>query len=126
MERRKMVAVVDDDESVRESLPDLIRAMGFEVTAYSSAWEFLQSKADEVTDCLVLDVTMPGMSGPELQRELVGRESSIPIIFITATNGEDLRRSLLAGGAVACLFKPFSDDELQGALDIAFRKPHGD
>ncbi|WP_434729589.1 response regulator [Rhizobium binae] len=119
--RDTLVSVVDDDESVREALPDLIRIFGFDVRAFSSAAEFLDSEWLKKTDCLVLDVAMPGMSGPELQEELVRRGEKIPIVFITAHKDENERIPLLQGGAVDCLFKPFSDVALQEALDRALR-----
>ncbi|HEY6225025.1 MAG TPA: response regulator, partial [Gemmatimonadales bacterium] len=99
-----LVAVVDDDESVRESLPDLLREMGFEAQAFSSAEEFLSSAAVRKTDCLILDVAMPGMSGPELQAELSRRRHPIPTVFITAHQDENIRPRVLAAGAVECLF----------------------
>ena len=115
------VSVVDDDESVRESLPDLLRTFGFAVRAFSSAEEFLSSELVGRTDCLILDVAMPGMSGPELQRELTRRRQEIPIVFITAHGGETVRPRLLEQGAVECLFKPFSDTALLEALRTALR-----
>ncbi len=118
--QQPLVSVVDDDESVREALPDLIRIFGFDVRAFSSAAEFLGSEWVKKTDCLVLDVAMPEMSGPELQEELVKRGETIPIVFITAHKDENERIPLLRSGAVACLFKPFSDVALQEALDRAF------
>lgn len=118
--KQALVSVVDDDESVRESLPDLIRTFGFEVQAFSSAAEFLQSEWVESTGCLILDVAMPGMSGPELQDELIRRGENIPIIFITAHKDENERLPLLQNGAVACLFKPFSDVALQETLSQVF------
>jgi FixJ family two-component response regulator len=114
-----LVSVVDDDESVRESLPDLLAEVGFVVEAFSSAEEFLESGRMTETRCLILDVSMPGMSGPELQRELVRRGTNLPVIFITAHADESLRPTLLEQGAVACLFKPFSETELFAALQGA-------
>ncbi len=114
-----LVSVVDDDESVRESLPDLLKELGFAVRAFASAEEFLTSDYFPTTRCLVLDITMPGMSGPELQQELSVRGHAIPIIFISARADENLRRQLIAKGAVDCLFKPFSEHELKTALDAA-------
>ncbi len=114
-----LVSLVDDDESVRESLPDLLRAFGANVRAFSSAEEFLASDCVVRTRCLILDVAMPGMTGPELQRELVRRGHKIPVIFITADADESVRSRLLAEGAVDCLFKPFSDAALLGALKTA-------
>lgn len=116
---RTFVSVVDDDESVRESLPDLLRACGFVVRAYSSAEEFLQSDGLEHSCCLILDVAMPDMSGPDLQRELNRRGRAIPIIFITAHADDAVRLDLLEQGAVECLFKPFSDTDILAALRAA-------
>jgi FixJ family two-component response regulator len=114
-----LVSVVDDDESVRESLPDLLREFGFKARSFSSAEEFLASECVGQTNCLILDVGMPGMSGPELQRELKLRGQHIPIVFITANRDEAVRPRVLSQGAVACLFKPFSDTALLEALNRA-------
>jgi FixJ family two-component response regulator len=116
-----LVAVIDDDLSIRESLPDLLRVFGFEVQAFSSAAEFLQSVWAAKTECLVLDVAMPGMSGPELQDELARRGKTIPVVFITAHTGDDERLPLIRRGAVDCLTKPFSDTALRTALDRVFK-----
>ena len=116
-----LISVVDDDESVRESLPDLLREFGFAAEAFSSAEEFLASDCIGQTRCLVLDIAMPGMTGPDLQRELVRRRQEIPIIFITAHEDETARPRLLARGAVECLFKPFSEAALLEALNAALR-----
>ena len=122
MIRRPLVSVVDDDESLRESLPDLVREFGYSAQAFSSAEAFLASDSVDQTRCLILDVSMPrGMSGPDLQRELSRRGLEIPIIFITAQGEETVRRRLLEQGAVACLIKPFSDTALLEALSAAFR-----
>ena len=114
-----LVAVVDDDESVRESLPDLLRELGFPARAFASADEFLTSDALAVTRCLILDIAMPGMSGPELQDELRRRQHHVAIIFITARADETLCRQLLARGAAGCMLKPFSEQELRAGLDAA-------
>ena len=114
-----LVSVVDDDESVRESLPDLLREFGFAVRAFSSAEEFLASDCVEQTKCLILDIGMPGMTGPELQQELKQRGQKIPIVFITAQRDEAIRSQLLGQGAIDCLFKPFSDTALSDALNTA-------
>ena len=119
MDTRPLISVVDDDESVRESLPDLLREFGFEAQTFSSAEEFLTSEAVADTNCLVLDVAMPGMSGPDLQRELRLREQSIPIVFITAQRDAMVRPRLIAQGAVECLFKPFEPTDLLRALNTA-------
>ena len=116
-----LVSVIDDDESVRESLPDLLREFGYAVEAFSSAEEFLASDCVGRTSCLLLDVVMPGMTGPDLARELTLRRHEIPIVFITAQEGETVRRRLLEQGAVECLLKPFSETALLNALDAALR-----
>lgn len=118
---RSLVAVVDDDESVRESLPDLLRELGFEARAFASAEAFLASDDLDRTRVLVLDIRMPGMSGPELQQELVRRRRAIPIVFITGHGDEAIRPRLLAEGAVDCLSKPFSEAALLSALQAALR-----
>jgi FixJ family two-component response regulator len=119
--KRSLVSVVDDDESIRESLPDLLREFGFAAEAFSSAEEFLASDFVGQTRCLILDVAMPGMTGPDLQRELAIRRQEIPIVFITAHRDENLRPRVLEHGAVECLFKPFSDTDLLKALNVALR-----
>lgn len=119
MTTQPLVAIVDDDESVRESLPDLLRQLGFAARAFASADEFLSSKDMLRTQCLLLDVCMPGMSGPELQQELVSRGVQVPIVFITARADESVRERLMQRGAAACLFKPFSELQLRAALDAA-------
>ena len=117
-----LVSIVDDDESVRESLPDLVRQFGFAAQAFSSAEAFLASEFVNETRCLILDIAMPGMSGPDLQRELKSRQKPIPIIFITASGDRSVRSRLLADGGVECLFKPFSDTALLDALTAVFPK----
>jgi FixJ family two-component response regulator len=121
MSKRSLVSVVDDDESVRESLPDLLRQCGFAVQAFSSAEAFLASDVVSETSCLILDIAMPGMSGPDLQQELMRRRHEIPIVFITANGDRTVRPRLLAQGAVECLFKPFSETALLDALNVALR-----
>jgi len=119
MSMRSLVSIVDDDESVRESLPDLLEQFGFASQAFSSAEAFLASEFVNETRCLILDIVMPGMSGLDLQRELANRQLDIPIVFITANLDKGARSRLLADGAVECLFKPFSDEALLGALKAA-------
>ena len=121
MSTRPLISVVDDDESVRESLPDLLKEFGFEAQAFSSAEEFLASDSVGQTSCLVLDVAMPGMTGPDLQQELTRRDQSIPIVFITAQRDDAVRPRLIAQGAVDCLFKPFEPTDLLDALNTALR-----
>ena len=119
--KRPLVSIVDDDESVRESLPDLVREFGFFAEAFSSADEFLKSDSLKRTNCLILDITMPGMSGPALQQELKRRSHKIPIVFITARGDETTRSRLLEQGAVECLSKPFSDTALRDAVNEALK-----
>jgi FixJ family two-component response regulator len=118
---RSLVSIVDDDESVRESLPDLLRELGFVVRAFASAEEFLASDGVSETRCLILDVAMPGMSGPGLQDELARRKQAIPIVFMTALREADVRERVLAAGAAECLFKPFSEAALFDAVTTALR-----
>ena len=120
--RSLVVSVVDDDESVRESLPDLLRQFGFDAEAFSSAEAFLASDIVSETNCLLLDIAMPGMSGPDLQHELTRRRQRIPIVFITGHGDSTLRPRLLARGAVECLFKPFSEAALIDAVATALRR----
>ena len=112
-----LISVVDDDVSSRESLPELVEMFGFTAMAFACAGDFLASDVLADTQCLLLDVSMPGMSGRELQSELNRRGLKIPIIFITAQCDPSLRAELLARGAVECLFKPFSAQDLRAALD---------
>jgi FixJ family two-component response regulator len=116
---RSLVSVVDDDESVRESLPDLIRQFGFAAQAFSSAEAFLASDVLNQTSCLLLDIAMPGMSGTQLQEELLRRRYAIPIVFVTATGDRTVRPRVIGQGAVECLFKPFSETALLNAINAA-------
>ena len=118
-----LVSIVDDDVSVRESLPDLLRQLGYAAEAFPSAEAFLASDRADDTRCLLLDLTMPGMSGPALQEELTRRRQGIPIVYITASDDATVRARLIARGAVDCLFKPFSEATLLEALDLALRTP---
>jgi FixJ family two-component response regulator len=120
MPTRPFVSVVDDDDSVREALPDLLEQMGFEVNAFASAADFLASDVSQ-TRCLILDIAMPVISGPDLQQELTLRGLDIPIIFITANEDHGIRPRLLERGATECLFKPFSDTALLEAVNSALR-----
>jgi FixJ family two-component response regulator len=121
MTTHPLVSVVDDDESVRESLPDLLREFGFPSRVFSSAEEFLASDALSATGCLIVDIAMPGMCGPDLQRELKRRQMEIPTIFITAQRDKAVRSRVLEQGAIECLFKPFSDTSLLAALNTALQ-----
>lgn len=119
MKTRNLVSVVDDDESVRESLPEFLKSFGFHARGFSSAEAFLASETFDRTGCLVLDVAMPGMTGPELQEELARRSNDIPIVFITAHSDESYSPEALRLGAVAYLIKPFSEAAIIGAVNAA-------
>lgn len=116
MPRISFITVIDDDDSVRESLQSLLRSTGYTVSVFPSAETFLQQPDHPDTDCLILDVRMPGMSGIELQRHLRGQGVHVPIIFITALGDESTRARALAGGAAAVLVKPFSEEVVLDAL----------
>lgn len=118
---RSLVSVVDDDEFVRDSLSELLNEMGFAVQVFVSAEEFLASEVVGLSSVLIVDIGMPGMSGPELQEELKRRGKLIPVVFITARKDDKVRPTLLARGAVECLFKPFSDTALLTALNAALQ-----
>ena len=117
--RRALVCVVDDDQSVREALPDLLGEFGLEAQAYACAEDLLASDRLEQAKCLIVDVAMPGMTGPGLQAELRRRGHGVAIVFITAHGDEAMRALLIEQGAVACLFKPFSDTALFDAVTAA-------
>ena len=119
--QRSLISVVDDDSSVREALPDLLRELGYSSKSFPSGKAFLSSSVVGETRCLILDVAMRDMTGPELYRELKRRQQTIPVIFITAIRDEALRPRLLAEGAVECLFKPVSEEALIEALQTALR-----
>jgi FixJ family two-component response regulator len=121
MPSSSIISIVDDDDSVRESLSGLIRSVGFRVMVFASAEEFLNSNHLSDTDCLILDVRMPGMNGLDLQRRLAASHMSIPVIFITAHGDEEARVRALNGGAVEYLLKPFSEDALLKAIDKALK-----
>jgi FixJ family two-component response regulator len=121
LSRRPLLTLIDDDQSVRESLPELLRESGYEVDTFASAEEFLASGDTGRAKCLIVDVAMPGMSGPELQRELKRRGQSMPVIFITANVDGTMRPRLLEQGAVECLFKPFTERALLAAIGSALR-----
>jgi FixJ family two-component response regulator len=114
-----LISVVDDDDSIRESLQGLLQSIGFAVETFASAQAFLDSDCHARTDCLILDVRMPGMRGPDLQRELARRECHLPIVFITAHGDEDVRPRVLSEGAVDCLLKPFTEEALLQAIRTA-------
>jgi FixJ family two-component response regulator len=119
MARTPIVGIVDDDESVRESLTGLLRSNGYDARPFGSAEEFL-AKLDSIEmDCAILDVTMPGLSGADLQERLLSRGSRLPLVFITARTEPGLHARLLERGALACLVKPFHEDDLVEAVNAA-------
>ena len=121
MNAAALVSIVDDDESVREALPDLLREFGFAVLSFASAEEFLASGRIGETRCLVLDIAMPGMSGPDLQRELTRRGQPLPIVFITANEDSSAYARVVDAGGVSCLIKPFSETALLHAVTKAIQ-----
>jgi FixJ family two-component response regulator len=116
--RPSLVAVVDDDESVREALESLLKSRGYKVDTYSAAEDFQSSPSRPRTDCLILDVRLNGMSGPDLQQELISARDSLPIVFITAHADERLRTQVIEAGAIDCFMKPFNDDEFLAAVEL--------
>ena len=116
-----LISIVDDDDSLRNSLYNLIRSLGFGVQGFSSAEAFLNSNQPGDTACLILDVRMPGMNGLDLQRQLVASNSRIPIIFITSHGDDQARTRALEAGAVAFLYKPFREEALLKAIDSALK-----
>ena len=119
--KRPLISIVDDDEALRVSLEDLIRSVGFRVQGFPSAEAFLRSNQVQTTDCLILDVRMPGMTGLGLQRDLRSESADLPIIFITAYENPDVRAQALEAGAAAFLYKPFYEEELLDAINAALR-----
>jgi FixJ family two-component response regulator len=119
MPAASLIAVVDDDASIRQSLHGLLQSIGFAVETFASAQAYLDSECLTSTDCLILDVRMPGMRGPDLQRELARRGHDVPIVFITAHGDEDIRPRVLSEGAIACLLKPFTEEALLKAIRTA-------
>jgi len=123
MSRNPLISIVDDDAHLRTSLENLIRSIGWRVQGFPSAEAFLRSNLSQETSCLILDVCMHGMNGLELQRQMIGADSHVPIVFITAHEDHDRRRQALKAGAVAFLYKPFYQEELLSAIETAFDRP---
>ena len=115
----KLIAVVDDDASVRSATVDLLASVGFACEAFDAAEEYLRSEAANRTACLILDVRMPGLNGLELQRLLAEQGRTVPIIFITSYPNERVRRRAIRGGAICYLPKPYSEEELLGCIRLA-------
>ena len=116
-----LIAMVDDDDALRNSLDDLLRSIGFRTQDFSSAEAFLNSSQARDTACLILDVRMPGMNGLELQRQIVAANWRIPVIFVTSHVDDDARVRALEAGAVAFLYKPFHEEDLLNAIDAALK-----
>jgi FixJ family two-component response regulator len=119
LKHKPLIVVVDDDQSVREALENLISSVGFEVKLFASAEEFLDSDTTLQTDCAILDVRLPGISGPELQQRLAADGQSIPIIIITAQGDDKTQDEAVAAGAIAFLKKPVGEEVLLAALESA-------
>jgi FixJ family two-component response regulator len=117
-----LISIVDDDDALRNSLDDLIQSLGFRTQGFPSAEAFLSSSQARDTACLILDVRMPGMSGLELQRQIVAASWRIPIIFITSHADNGAQEQALEAGAVAFLYKPFREEELLNAIDAALKR----
>src|SRR5215510_2587996 len=117
-----LISIVDDDESLRNALDDLVRSAGFPTQGFSSAEAFLRSNHARDTACLILDVRMPGMNGLELQRQMVAANWQIPIIFITSHVDDEARARALEAGAVAFLYKPCREEDLLYAIDAALKR----
>jgi FixJ family two-component response regulator len=117
-----LIAIVDDDDSVRNSLDNLIRSVGFCAQGFSSAEAFLNSNRVHETACLILDIRMAGMNGLELQRRIVAAHWPIPIIFITSYVDDEAQARALEAGAVAFLYKPCREDDLLNAIDAALKQ----
>ena len=116
---RPLIFVVDDDFLMQESTTRLLRSFKFNVKALASAEEFLNSDYLAKTACLILDLRLPGMSGLELQRQLISENRRMPIIFVTAEGDETQQTQALAAGAVAFLYKPFDEHDLLNAINSA-------
>jgi FixJ family two-component response regulator len=121
MSSAPVIAIVDDDDALRNSLDDLIRSIGYRALSFRSAEAFLNSNQARDAACLILDVRMPGMSGLDLQHQIVGAKWQIPIIFITSHVDDAARTRALEAGALAFLYKPFHEEELLNAIDVALK-----
>jgi FixJ family two-component response regulator len=117
-----LISIVDDDDSLRNSLNNLLRSLGFRTEGFSSGEDFLNSNHLHDTDCLILDVRMPGMSGLNLQHHLANANLRLPIVFITSHSDDEARRRALDSGAVAFLYKPCREETLVEAIDSALHR----
>jgi len=121
-DKAKFVAIVDDDDSMRDALQGLLKAVGLSARTFESAEEFLESGHQRETACLITDIRMPGMSGLELQKRLNAEHCRIPTIFITAHGDEEMRFQALRAGAVEFLPKPFDDEALVESVFAALNR----
>ena len=126
LKQKSLIAVVDDDQSVREALENLISSVGYEVNLFASAEDFLDSDKSLQTDCAILDVRLPGISGLELQQRLAAERQNIPIIIITAQGDDKTQDEAVAAGAIAFLKKPFKEEVLLTALESALNRNQSD
>jgi FixJ family two-component response regulator len=117
-----LISIVDDDDSLRNSLDNLIRSIGFRTQGFPSAEAFLSSNQAHDTSCLILDVRMPGMSGLDLQRHILASNWCIPIIFITSHSDDGAHARALEAGAVDFLYKPCREEDLLRAIDVALNQ----
>jgi len=122
---RRIVAIVDDDESVRDAIKRLMRSMGLAAEVFASAEEFLRSPDLDRTGCLVVDFSMPNMNGLELRHSLLLQRKEIPTIMITAYPSDDVRARALQAGVIGYLTKPFSDHELLSHVRTALDSGNG-
>jgi FixJ family two-component response regulator len=119
----RVISVVDDDRSLRTSLKSLLRSVGYVVDVFCSGEEFLKSASLKKTDCLILDVQMPGINGLQLQKELNVQRAEIPIVFVTAHESDRIQSQAIANGAVAFLVKPLTEAMVLTAVDKALGGP---
>jgi FixJ family two-component response regulator len=124
--RTGIIAIVDDDEPLREALGSVMKAAGFSTSTFATAEEFLNSANRRNAACLILDVRLPGMSGIELQKRLADAKSQVPIIFVTAHGDASLRDLVMKAGAAGFLNKPVRSDALLKELYAALRQPRTD
>jgi FixJ family two-component response regulator len=122
MARAPLISIVDDDDSLRRSLGNLLRSLGFRVQEFASAQAFTGSQNARETACLILDVRMPGMNGLDLQRHIAASGWGVPIVFITSHADDDARIRALAAGAVGFLSKPFHEQEILDAINAALSR----
>ena len=122
MAAKIVISIVDDDDSVREATMSLMKALGFDSEAFSSAEDFLLSERRHRTDCVITDVQMPGMTGLELYRRLSTSDKPIPTVLITAHADDNMRANALKAGVIGYLTKPFKEKDLMGCINSALER----